>query len=320
MSAKINKILSITIPTFNRANFLDYSLSVHVPIAQEYSVPIYISDNASTDNTFDIVARWKKEYDYIYYSRNEDNKGPDINFEIAFQLPSSEYIWLIGDTSFISQDVFRSTVEHCKNNYDLIILNDSGRVKNLKSQLICDSNFLLSRLGWHSTQLACIIYNKRVVKNANFFRFHNTRFIHVGIVFEYLASQKDLIVWWESDLSIGNLKIHNYEKASWQKDTFDIWIRKWPNFVFSLPALYKLDNKLEMIQSHNRLTNIFGFKSLIFLRGEGFYSMSHFLFYNKYFKIALGKYSIFKFLFVALLPSISIRVAFKVYKKLSSLY
>ena len=80
MRDKINNNLSIVIPTYNRADFLDYSLEIHIPLAKKYNVPIYIVDNASTDNTGEIVNKWMCEYVFLFYSRNKKNLGPDLNF------------------------------------------------------------------------------------------------------------------------------------------------------------------------------------------------------------------------------------------------
>ena len=55
-----NKQLSIVIPTYNRADFLDYSLKLHIPIVKKYNICIYISDNASTDNTKEVINKLVK--------------------------------------------------------------------------------------------------------------------------------------------------------------------------------------------------------------------------------------------------------------------
>ena len=70
-----------------------------------------------------------KVYDYLFYSKNEENLGPDVNFELSLKLPDTKYIWLIGDTQLITMDVFKGAVENADFNYDAIILNDTSRVK-----------------------------------------------------------------------------------------------------------------------------------------------------------------------------------------------
>ena len=314
MRDKINNNLSIVIPTYNRADFLDYSLEIHIPLAKKYNIPIYVVDNASTDNTGEIVNKWMREYVFLFYSRNKKNLGPDLNFEIALNKPATDYVWLLGDTSKIKKEVFRSVVKQSEKVFDLILLNSEKRVFDIESQFVSDKNLLLSTLGWHMTHMSTLIYNKNIIENANFFRFYNTNFIQVGIIFEYFSYQKNILVSWNRDLSIGSLRKDNLKKVSWQKDAFNIWIKRWANFVLSLPPIYSLDSKLKMIQDHNEKSKIFSFKNLLSLRSQGFYSMKHYILYSKYFNISLGKASIFKFLCVAILPVRVVRFFIHVYK------
>jgi len=311
----MNTNLSLSIPTFNRAQFLDYSLSIHIPIARQFDVAIYISDNNSTDDTFEIVQKWMKVYDYLFYSKNESNLGPDMNFKLALKLPETNFVWLIGDTAKIPQKVFESAVEQSNEKYDLIILNESSRITNFNSQIINDKNILLSKLGWHLTQISCAICSKELIHNTNFSNYVDTRFIHVGFIFEFLSSKNKCFAKWNQDLEIGILKIKNVQKNSWQEDTFDIWLRKWPNFVLSLPSVYPLKSKIKMIQLHNNSTSIFKFKSLLVLRSEGFYSLKHYFTYFKYFRTGLGRFSNIKFLFIAFLPSSFVKFLIKLFYK-----
>ena len=139
MRDKINNNLSIVIPTYTRADFLDYSLEIHIPLAKKYNVPIYIVDNASTDNTGEIVNKWMCEYVFLFYSRNKKNLGPDLNFEIALNKPSTDYVWLLGDTSKIKKEVFRSVVKQSEKVFDLILLNSAKRVFDIESQFVSET-------------------------------------------------------------------------------------------------------------------------------------------------------------------------------------
>ena len=70
-------ILSICIPTFNRAEYLKKSLDSLVcqePIESE-EIEIVISDNCSTDETNMIGMQYSKEFSNIKYFRNDTNYG-----------------------------------------------------------------------------------------------------------------------------------------------------------------------------------------------------------------------------------------------------
>ncbi len=93
------KLLSISIPTYNRAEYLDLSLSQickQIP-GNEQLIQLIVSDNASTDNTGEIVNKYiRKGYD-INYVRNEQNIGMDGNIVQAYTLATSKYVLVFGD-------------------------------------------------------------------------------------------------------------------------------------------------------------------------------------------------------------------------------
>ena len=59
-----NSLLTIIIPTYNRCNDLEICLSYVIPQVKQYKdkVHIYISDNASTDNTSNLVQKYINNY------------------------------------------------------------------------------------------------------------------------------------------------------------------------------------------------------------------------------------------------------------------
>jgi glycosyltransferase involved in cell wall biosynthesis len=315
MNTEINNKLSIVIPTYNRASFLDYSLETHIPLAKEHNIPIYVSDNASPDNTNEIVKKWMERYEFLYYYRNQNNLGADLNIELVLNKPNTDYIWLLGDTSKINKEVLVGVLGQSKKHYDLILLNDQGRVTDVETQLITNKEYLLSYVGWNMSQMSSLIYSKKVIKNANYTRFYGTNFIQTGIALEYLACQESISVKWNKELSVGSLKKDGLIKTSWRNNTFDIWIRKWMNFVLSLPSVYSFESKIKMIQTHSQRTKIFSFRNLLLLRSEGFYNMRHYINYNKFFDISLGSTNTFKFLCIAILPVKFAKILINIYRK-----
>lgn len=92
--------LSLCIPTFNRASFLDELLdSVAVQLSERHRplFEICISDNASTDDTAAIVARWQERLPVaLVYHCNPENLGADRNYLQVVAIASGEYCWLMG--------------------------------------------------------------------------------------------------------------------------------------------------------------------------------------------------------------------------------
>lgn len=76
--------VGIGVPVFNGEQYLDECLAGLS--SQTYpALDIVVSDNASTDTTPDIVARWMRRDSRIRYERNRVNVGVAENFNLAFR-------------------------------------------------------------------------------------------------------------------------------------------------------------------------------------------------------------------------------------------
>ncbi|MEA5113412.1 MAG: glycosyltransferase [Geobacteraceae bacterium] len=260
--------LSIVIPTYNRSEFLDHCLQVHIPLAKTYNIRIFVFDNASTDATAEVVRNRIKEYPLIDYHCNESNIGPDRNFERALKYPETDYVWLLGDTYQISAemlDYFYDVVPAREKTYDVIVFNVINRVCDVPRQDYSDQNKLLSDLGWHMTCLASLVYNSQLIAKADFERYRDTNFLQTGIIFEYIARKRFLIHWVET-LSVQPISLKDVAKESWLNQTFEIWVRRWANFIFSLPPSYDLDTKMKCIKNHGIKSGLFSLRGLLVFR------------------------------------------------------
>jgi glycosyltransferase involved in cell wall biosynthesis len=93
--------VSVIIPTFNRAAFLEKAIKSI--ISQNFnSFEIIVSDNASTDNTEDLVKSFGSER--IIYHKNEQNIGIVGNHNKALELATGEYIHIFSDDDLMNQD------------------------------------------------------------------------------------------------------------------------------------------------------------------------------------------------------------------------
>lgn len=88
-------ILSILIPTYNRATEIEGALNSIVRQEGLGNIEIIISDNASTDNTEKVVKEFQSKYRFIKYSKLEENIGPDGNFLKVVELANGEYCYFL---------------------------------------------------------------------------------------------------------------------------------------------------------------------------------------------------------------------------------
>lgn len=132
------KILSICIPTYNRADILDKTLSKLVlePSFQSGKIEVCISDNASPDNTEMVIKKYADKYNNIIYSRNKENTVIiDDNFPIVGSLASGTFIKFLNDTAFFITGELDKII-------DLIEAN-----KRLKPLLFFSNNNLLDKIN-----------------------------------------------------------------------------------------------------------------------------------------------------------------------------
>ena len=281
MREKANNLISITIPTYNRAHFLDVCLEFHIPLASKHNIKIFISDNASEDNTEEVVKRRQTEYSLIFYTKNQVNIGPDANFERALKLADTKYVWLLGDTYKIPVkgiDYLVHLFSSCPLIYDVIIFNWKNRVKDTHSQDYTNPNKLLSDIGWHMTCISTLVYRTDMLHECNFKGYLDTNFIQTGIIFDYISSHEHLINW-NREISVETIFINKVKKNSWPEYRFEIWFERWPKFVFSLPPVFLFPNKIKAIKDHGVKSKAFSLKNLLMMRFNNLLNLSV---YQKY--------------------------------------
>ena len=97
-SETIRPLLTLAIPTFNRAANLELLLRNVAPqIAALPQVELLISDNASTDSTEAVVQRFIAEGLRCRYLRNTANLDADPNFLQCYEQAAGKYVWIFGD-------------------------------------------------------------------------------------------------------------------------------------------------------------------------------------------------------------------------------
>lgn len=102
-------LLTIGIPTYNRAKDLDYNLSLLTKSIIENKLAeqicILISDNASTDNTKEVICKYKQKgkikiYDYI----QNQNTGIEYNTLFVVRQAETPYVMTLGDDDYLEPD------------------------------------------------------------------------------------------------------------------------------------------------------------------------------------------------------------------------
>lgn len=96
------EFLSICIPTYNRAQYLNKAIESCIYAINKYDVRVYIQDNASLDNTKEIVKKYVNER--IIYECNEKNMGAIYNVNKLLKKAEGEYIFFLTDDDYFLVD------------------------------------------------------------------------------------------------------------------------------------------------------------------------------------------------------------------------
>ncbi|WP_259699727.1 glycosyltransferase family 2 protein [Pseudomonas protegens] len=296
--------LSIVIPTYNRANFLEHLLESHMPMLEKHQVKVFISDNGSTDETCKIIERLKEKYPSLYYHQNKENLGADLNIETALKMPETDYIWLLGDTYNFCEDVLIYVLKSLDSNYDHILLNVGNEVKTVTSQIYTDQNKLLDDLFWLMTCLSVHIYSRKLINNANFKRYRGCHFLQTGILLEYIDQNKFNICWSLEHSVDRKPEIKGVKKTTWNDRFFEIWIESRVNFALSLPPTYKLSSKIKGARSVSAEYKALSLKQILAFRANSTLNFRTATKYKHALRLCCSRPNLLILLLCSILPSI----------------
>ncbi len=105
-------LLSFAITTYNRARWLTHSLPRVLEATRQWRdvVEVVVCDNASTDNTRAVVARFANEPNFFAY-RNQVNVGMLGNLGVTAQHSRGAFVWLLGDDDLLADGAIENVLE-----------------------------------------------------------------------------------------------------------------------------------------------------------------------------------------------------------------
>jgi glycosyltransferase involved in cell wall biosynthesis len=104
--------LSITVPTYNRADCLRKALKgILTQVGDIPSAEVVICDNASTDHTAEVCGEFVKTYPSVRYFRNDSNLGFDGNIRACVTRSTGEYVSFFSDDDIPEPGYFNALSE-----------------------------------------------------------------------------------------------------------------------------------------------------------------------------------------------------------------
>lgn len=198
-------VLSICIPTYNRATYLDETLKQLTKedvFKDTDDVEIVISDNCSDDNTKEICLKYKKQFQskIIYYRQNKNIS--DKNFAFVLNLARGQYAKLHNDNLFFKSGELEKFVSFLKmSNVQDVVLLTNGKSRDKNNYICHNFNELLDKVSMLITWIACFCVKTKVFKQIkNPDRYANLHFSQVDLLDRLLQNNCKVSVYNNKDI------------------------------------------------------------------------------------------------------------------------
>lgn len=100
----LEKLVSVVIPSYNRAHLLQYILPTYI---QEYVGEIILVNDSSTDNTDEVMKKITEKYNIIKYIKLNRNRKQMFAKNVGILNAKYDYIYFGDDDSFITEGTIK---------------------------------------------------------------------------------------------------------------------------------------------------------------------------------------------------------------------
>lgn len=210
-------LLTIAIPTYNRANYLRGLLStIFDQLVAQPTVELIVSDNASSDETPAVIEEFEKRGLKLRYLRNEINIGADANFLQCFEQSTGKYLWLLGDDDIVVPGGFSKILSLIEaEDYSLVYLSPYTFEHDYlaerqhdrfhrSAQTISNGLPFIQKIGIMITFVSAFILNKDrycSIERPPLHNFIGSNLLHIGWLLPVLGSGGTSLIVWEKLLA-----------------------------------------------------------------------------------------------------------------------
>ena len=205
------KLLTIIVPTYNRAAKLEVLLDgLETELAGCVDrVDVIIADNASHDNTPQIMARFQERLPAAVLIRRPENLGAEESYLRCAESVTSRFFWIIGDDDAPKPGTLRSVLDILdQENPDLVYLasewvasidnfRQGGPVEKLEYALVGHEDFSRQVHVW-MTFISGMIVNRNSMLSSTTFdevrQLHGTSLMQLGWILSILGKGRKFAV------------------------------------------------------------------------------------------------------------------------------
>lgn len=255
--------LTVGIPTHNGSMYIKETINSilsQLDGIDQNQLEILISDNASTDNTEEIINEYMMQCLNIFsYYKNDVNVGYDRNVDLIFKRAKGKYVKLLGDDDTLIENSLNKILRIISTCPELAVIlhsitfidtNNNKKIetpKVISEDLFCiDGNIFFQKSKWGTAALSSLIIRKNDWNNSNLEKYVGTQWIHIAGIIEILKADRNLFSYivaeemsivrvnnlrWESNfgnqLKVGMVHLdvlNGLLKNGYNKETFDIFL------------------------------------------------------------------------------------------------
>lgn len=193
--------LSVHILTYNSERYIKDALDSVLKQKTNFPFEIVIGDDASTDNTFNILKPYSSKHSFIKVKQNKQNLGILKNFKETLDRCSGEYVFdLAGDDWLSDENALQILVDTLDKNptYSFV---DSGydcyfertgkylRFKNRKNMHMTKDNYIKYQRVYGNSFMGCCYRKEKINDLIDFDGYANE-----GLTFEDYPILTDLVM------------------------------------------------------------------------------------------------------------------------------
>lgn len=120
----MSKLLTIAIPTYNRANLLDQQLKWISSAIKgiETQIEVLVSDNCSSDHTSEVLKKWSTVITGLRVYGQPENLGALKNITSCMKLATGRFVWVLSDDDRVLMKSLEGILTHIETRPDLALL------------------------------------------------------------------------------------------------------------------------------------------------------------------------------------------------------
>jgi glycosyltransferase involved in cell wall biosynthesis len=263
-----SKTLTVIIPTWNRARYLEKNLEIlDSYLKRGLDFKILVCNNGSTDNTPEVLKKYENHPNVRIINHPENIKF-DRNVASGYLNFDTDFCFCLGDSKTLNFESIEKIIKIINDeDIDAIIINVHSKMPS-KVKYYTDVNTLISEIGWNLTNVSSCVISKKFITIERCERYYDSLFIHFGVFIDALCAFKNTLnVKYSPDIVKEMISFPDEKQPhGWSSNLINVWVLYWFSFIMSLPWKVTLNTKRKVLYDINKNENYLSPKKFLLAR------------------------------------------------------